>query len=64
MLASLDATRKPCLKQGKHVAAAPLCQRALEIDEKVYGPNHIEVAADLTNRAWLLYRQVGEGRLV
>lgn len=36
-----------------------MCQRALEIDEKAYGPNHIEVAADLTNRALMLYRQVG-----
>lgn len=36
--------RSPCVPAGPH------------IDEKVYGPNNIKVAVDLTNRAWLLYQ--------
>lgn len=44
--------------QGKFEAADTLFLRALAIDEKVYGPNHAEVAKDLNNRALLLESQV------
>ena len=44
--------------QGKYDDADPLYQRALAIDEKVLGPDHPDVAADLNNRAGLLESQV------
>lgn len=37
--------------QKHHEEADPLLQRALAIDEKVYGPGHPEVATDLHNRS-------------
>ena len=40
--------------QGKYDEAEPLYVRAMAIDEKVYGPDHPEVATDLNNRAGLL----------
>ena len=33
-------------------------KRSLAIDEKIYGPDHPEVATDLNNWAGLLHRQV------
>ena len=44
--------------QGKYDEAEPLYVRAMAIDEKVYGPDHPEVARDLNNRAELLQQQV------
>ncbi|CAN0369900.1 unnamed protein product, partial [Scytosiphon promiscuus] len=40
--------------QGKYDEADPLYLRDIEIDEKVYGPDHPEVATDLNNWARLL----------
>lgn len=45
-------------RQGKFEEADALHQRAMAIEEKVYGPNHPEVATDLNNRADLLCTQV------
>ena len=44
--------------QGKLEEAGPLYQRALAIDEKVYGPDHPDVAGALNNWAQLLNEQV------
>ena len=44
--------------QGKYEEAEPLYQRSLAIDENVYGPDHLEVALDLNNWAWLLEKKV------
>ena len=44
--------------QGKHEEALPLYQRSRAIDEKVYGPDHPEVATDLNNEAVLLKNMV------
>ena len=44
--------------QGKYDQAEPLYKRSLAIDEKVYGPDHPEVATDLNNWAGLLEAQV------
>ena len=41
--------------QGDYSAARPMYERALAIDEKVYGANHPEVATNLNNLALLLY---------
>ncbi|CAN0234238.1 unnamed protein product [Scytosiphon promiscuus] len=43
--------------QGKFEEAEPLYKRSLAIDEKVYGPDHPEVATDLNNWAGLLESQ-------
>ena len=40
--------------QGKHEEALPLYQRSRAIDEKVYGPDHPEVATNLNNEPVLL----------
>jgi tetratricopeptide (TPR) repeat protein len=40
--------------KARYAEAEPLYGRALEIDEKSYGPNHPEVATDLNNLAELL----------
>lgn len=48
----------PKFSQEKFGEADPLYQRVLEIDEKVYGPGHPEVAADLTTWAAMLMSQV------
>lgn len=45
--------------QGKHDEAEPLCVRSLAIKEKVYGPDHPEVATGLNSMAGLLEEQVG-----
>ena len=39
---------------GQFAAAEPLCRRALAIDERTHGPDHPDVARDLTNLAALL----------
>ena len=44
--------------QGKLEEALPLCKRSRAIDEKVYGPDHPEVATDLNNEALLLWTMV------
>lgn len=46
------------VRQGKYAEAGPLCERALAIDEKVYGKTHPQVAFDVTNLAALLEAQV------
>ncbi len=38
-------------EHGRPAAALPLFERALAIDEAVYGPDHPDVAADLNNQA-------------
>ncbi|CAB1118954.1 unnamed protein product [Ectocarpus sp. CCAP 1310/34] len=43
--------------QGKFHEAESLYKRSLSIDEKVYGPDHPEVAADLNNMAVLMESQ-------
>ena len=43
---------------GRYAEAEPLYRRSLEIDEKEFGPNHTEVAADLNNLA-ILYKAMG-----
>ena len=48
----------PFTFQGKYEEAEPLYRRSLAIDEKVYGPDHPEVATDLNNWAVLLEKQV------
>lgn len=45
--------------QGEYEQAYPLYQRALEIDEKIFGPDNPEVATNLNNIATLLEKQVG-----
>jgi tetratricopeptide (TPR) repeat protein len=46
------------LKQrAQYAQAEPLYQRALAIDEKTLGPEHPEVATDLSNLAMLYYEQ-------
>ena len=44
--------------QGKLEEALPLYKRSRAIDEKVYGPDHPEVATDLNNEAELLREMV------
>ncbi|PNI77370.1 KLC4 isoform 16, partial [Pan troglodytes] len=44
-------------KRGKYKEAEPLCQRALEIREKVLGTNHPDVAKQLNNLALLCQNQ-------
>ncbi|CAB1107477.1 unnamed protein product [Ectocarpus sp. CCAP 1310/34] len=44
----------PVTFQGKYEEAEPLYMLSLAIDEKVYGPDHLEVAEDLNNCAGLL----------
>ena len=41
-------------KPGKFDEAEPLLKRSLAIDEKVYGPEHPEVATDLNYMGILL----------
>ena len=41
--------------QGKYAEAEPLYKRALAIDEKALGSDHLDVATDLNNLA-LLYK--------
>lgn len=50
----------PCLKraQGKYHEADDLYRRVVAIDEEAYGPDHPEVAADLTNWAVMLTWEV------
>lgn len=50
------------MAQGNFAGAEPLLRRSLAIDEKVYGPDHLEVAADLNNCAGVLFNQVSENR--
>ena len=45
-------------EQGKLEEALPLYKRSRAIDEKVYGPDHPEVATDLNNEALLLQDMV------
>ena len=44
----------PAAEQGKYDEAEPLFKRSLEIDEKVYGPDHPDVARGLNNLGALL----------
>lgn len=44
--------------QGKFSEAEPLFRRALAIDTKVYGPDHLRVAATLSNLGNLWEGQV------
>ena len=44
--------------QGKFEEALALYKRSRAIDEKVYGPDHPEVATDLNNEAVLLQKMV------
>lgn len=46
------------MAQDKFASAEPLLNGPLAIDEKVYGPDHLEVAADLNNCAGVLFNQV------
>ena len=46
----------PC--QGKYDEAGPLYERSLAIREKALGPDHLDVATALNNRAGLLRVQV------
>jgi tetratricopeptide (TPR) repeat protein len=46
------------VKLGEYAKAEPLCQRALAIDEKVFGSEHPDVATNLNNLAEL-YRKMG-----
>ena len=48
--------------QGRYEEAEPLYKRSLAIDEKVYGPDHPEVATDLFIWAELLRAQVRSTR--
>lgn len=41
----------PIIFQGKYAEAEPLYRRSLAINERVYGPDHQEVATDLNNWA-------------
>ena len=49
--------------QGMYEEAEPLYKRCLVIDERVYGPDHPEVATDLNNWAILLESQVRAVRI-
>ncbi|CAM9892229.1 unnamed protein product [Ectocarpus fasciculatus] len=44
-------------EQGKYAEAEPLYRRSLAVDEKVCGPDHPQVAIDLTNLAGVLEAQ-------
>lgn len=44
--------------QGKYAEAEPLYERSQAIREKVLGPDHLDVATTLHNRAELLESQV------
>lgn len=48
----------PIIFQGKYAEAEPLYRRSLAINERVYGPDHQEVATDLNNWAVVLKSQV------
>ncbi|CAN0478877.1 unnamed protein product, partial [Scytosiphon promiscuus] len=50
----IDTTALSLSVVGGEEEAEPLYQRCLAVDEKVYGPDHPEVAADLNNWAGLL----------
>lgn len=59
----LDLFQLACISllpsvQGKYAKAGPLIERALAIDEKMYGKTHPQVAVDLNNLAALLETQV------
>ncbi|CAN0474349.1 unnamed protein product, partial [Scytosiphon promiscuus] len=51
---NLDATALSTVFHGTYAEAQPLHQRCLAIDEKVYDPDHPQIAADLNNWAVLL----------
>ena len=44
----------PAAEQGKYDEAEPLCKRSLEINEKVFGPDHPQVATSLNYMGSLL----------
>lgn len=44
--------------QGRYPEAELLFRQAQDINEKVYGPENLEVAIDLNNRAGLMESQV------
>lgn len=48
--------------QEKYKEANKYYQRAIKIDEKIFGPDHPQVATDLNNRAELLRAQVSGPR--
>lgn len=49
---------QPDASQDQYEEADQLLKRALDIDEKSYGPQHPQVATDLNNLAALFYHQV------
>lgn len=55
--ACLDGLKS--IEQGNLSVADRLYKEVLVIDEKLYGPDHPDVATDLNNRALLLEAQVG-----
>lgn len=56
--------RLDAVSQGKYDDADSLYLRALEINEKAFGPDHPDVATTLNNRAMLLETQVKNRRLI
>jgi len=46
--------------QGKYVEAKQLCLRALSVFERVYGPEHYDIAVNLNNLA-AVYQATGRG---
>lgn len=48
--------------QGKDSEADSLYLRAIEVGEKTWGPNHVQLAAMLNNRAIFLTKQVRADR--
>ncbi len=55
----LNQTGVYCHYRGQYKEAEPLYKQALAIDEKSFGPDHLEIATDLNNLAEL-YRQQGK----
>ena len=57
-LSSLLGQARQLYEAGKYAEAVPLAQRAVELAEKQFGPEHPEVATSLNNIA-VLYRAQG-----
>ena len=57
-LSSLRGQVQQLYETGKYAEAVPLAQRAVELAEKQFGPEHPNVATLLRN-LWLLYRAQG-----
>jgi CHAT domain-containing protein/Tfp pilus assembly protein PilF len=54
---ALDTKAGPLLRKGQHAEATPLAREALEIREKLLGPEHLDVAASLSNLGEVLSAQ-------